>query len=368
MKPITKPIMKPKTQLNLPTNKQTGLTLIEIMIAITLSLFLLGGLLQMVSANKQTYRVQDAMARVQENGRFSLHFLSKDIRMAGFMGCSNTSGGLTVTNNVKSTAYDADAYAAAGQFDGNSAVVGYSYTTGTLPTELSSLGLTAGTDVGDIMENTDVLFLRRAASCPGGNVVGHNNSTTGGPTAASMKIEDNTFCQIQQDDIVMVSNCETAEIFGVSNVVSSGGFDNIAHGANNNNSPKLANGYGADSFLFKMKSEIYYIGVGASGQPALFKRELRIVSANTAGLANQEQVEGVEDMTILYGEDRGTLDGTADAYVTAANVFDMENVVSIRVTATARTLEDNIATSVNNGDHRIRREFSTTIGIRNRIS
>jgi type IV pilus assembly protein PilW len=212
--------MKPKTQLNLPTNKQTGLTLIEIMIAITLSLFLLGGLMQMVSSNKQTYRVQDAMARVQENGRFSLHFLSKDIRMAGYMGCSNSNGGgLTVTNNVKADAYDADTYAAAGQFDGNSAVEGYSYTTGTLPTELTALGLVAGTAEGNIMENTDVIFLRRAASCPGGQVESHNNANSG-LNSASMKIKDNTFCQIQQDDIVMVSNCETAEIFGVSNVVS----------------------------------------------------------------------------------------------------------------------------------------------------
>jgi len=368
MKPITKPIMKPKTQLNLTTNKQAGLTLIEIMIAITLSLFLLGGLLQLVSSNKQTYRVQDAMARVQENGRFSLHFLSKDIRMAGFMGCSNTSGGLTVTNNVKATAYSAAAYTAGGDFDGNSAVVGLSYTTGTLPTELSSLGFVADGSEGSIMPNTDALFLRRAESCPGGKVAEHNNNTTGG-NSAQMKIEDNSICNIQQDDIVMVSNCETADIFGVSNVVNSSGggspHDTIAHGANKNNAPPtLSNGYGADSFLFKMKSEVYYIGVGASGQPALFKRELAIGALN-----NQELVEGIEGMTILYGEDRGSLDGTADAYVTAANVFDMENVVSIRITATARTLEDNIATTESaDNDYRIRRSFTTTIGIRNRIS
>ncbi len=360
-----KPIMKPKTQLNLPTNKQTGLTLIEIMIAITLSLFLLGGLLQLVASNKQTYRVQDAMARVQENGRFSLHFLSKDIRMAGFMGCSNISGGgLTTTNNVDPSKYGADAAAAAASFDGNSAIVGYSYTTGTLPTELSDLGLVAGTDEGNIMDNTDVLFLRRAASCPGGNIESHTN-TVG---SASMKIADNSICQIQQDDIVMVTNCETAEIFGVSNVILPANpgdtYATIAHGSNNNLSPQLANGYGADSFILKMKSEIYYIGVGASGQPALFKRELAI-----GALTNQELVEGVENMTILYGEDRGTLDGTADAYVTAANVADMENVVSIRITATARTLEDNIATTESaDNDYRIRRSFTTTIGIRNRIS
>jgi type IV pilus assembly protein PilW len=343
--------------------KQSGLTLIEIMIAITLSLFLMGGLIQIVIGNKQTYKVQDAMARVQENGRFSLHFLTKDIRMAGFMGCSNSRGGLTVTNNVEPADFGANAGAvdaAVGAYDGTSAILGYSYTGGALDAELTAMGLTAGGNEGDVMANSDILFIRRAASCPGGGVLSHNNNS------ASMQIQDNASCEIQQNDIVMVSNCQYADIFGVTNVVNAMGAsagDTISHGANLNIGPQLAGGYGPDSFIYRMKSEVYYIGVGASGEPALFKRDLRIGT-----LTSNELVEGIESLTLLYGEDRDD-DGAADIYVDVGSVLDMEKVVSIRLTSEARTLQDNIATSVNaDGDQRIRRNFTTTIGIRNRIS
>ncbi|NOX76094.1 MAG: prepilin-type N-terminal cleavage/methylation domain-containing protein [Gammaproteobacteria bacterium] len=61
--------------------KQQGMTLIEVMISITISLVLLAGVLQIFASNKATYRVQDAMARVQEGGRFAIHFLTKDLRV-----------------------------------------------------------------------------------------------------------------------------------------------------------------------------------------------------------------------------------------------------------------------------------------------
>ena len=68
-------------------NKQAGFSLVEIMIALLIGLFLLGGILQMFSANQQTYRMQSSLARLQENGRIALDFLSRDIRMAGYWGC-----------------------------------------------------------------------------------------------------------------------------------------------------------------------------------------------------------------------------------------------------------------------------------------
>lgn len=346
-----------RAQQTTPRSNQTGLTLIEIMVAITISLLLLGGLIQIVVGNKQTYKVQDAMARVQENGRFSLHFLSKDVRMAGFMGCSNPSGGLSVNNNVDPSEFTASGVvgAAVGGFDGANAIQGYSYT-GTLSAELSAMGLTSGSNEGDLIDNTDILFIRRATSCPGGAVISHNNN------AATMFIEDNSTCGIQQNDIVMISNCQTADIFGVTNDTTTGQANNITHAANLNISPQLANGYGADSYIYLMKSEVYFIGVGASGQPALFKRELRV-----GNMVSNELVEGVENMTVLYGEDRDN-DGAADTYVDAASVLVMDNVVSLRITMGIRSLEDNIATATNNGDRRIRRTYSTTIGIRNRMS
>ena len=80
---------------------QTGMTLIEIMIALLIGAFFLGGVIQIFIGSKQTYRMQEGLSRLQENGRFALDFLSKDIRMAGFMGspCNN---GATLTNNLNS--------------------------------------------------------------------------------------------------------------------------------------------------------------------------------------------------------------------------------------------------------------------------
>jgi len=66
---------------------QTGMTLIEIMIALLIGAFLLGGVLQIFIGSKQTYRMQENLSRLQENGRFAMDFLAKDIRMAGYREC-----------------------------------------------------------------------------------------------------------------------------------------------------------------------------------------------------------------------------------------------------------------------------------------
>jgi len=66
---------------------QKGLTLIEIMIALLIGAFLLGGVLQIFINTKQTNRMQEGLSRLQENGRFAMDFLAKDIRMAGYTEC-----------------------------------------------------------------------------------------------------------------------------------------------------------------------------------------------------------------------------------------------------------------------------------------
>jgi len=99
-------------------NKQSGFSLVEIMIALLIGLFLLGGILQMFSASQQTYRMQRNLARLQENGRLALDFLARDIRMAGYWGClsgtntdiagvDNNTGVITVDNGTDSIAIKA---------------------------------------------------------------------------------------------------------------------------------------------------------------------------------------------------------------------------------------------------------------------
>lgn len=70
--------------------RQQGFTLIEIMVALVLGLILLAGIIQLFLGSKQTYRFHDALSRVQENGRFALEKMTRDLRMAGYQPAGNT--------------------------------------------------------------------------------------------------------------------------------------------------------------------------------------------------------------------------------------------------------------------------------------
>ncbi len=65
-------------------SQQQGMTLIEVMIAMGIGLFLIAGVVQLFVATKKSYNVQDAVARIEENSRFSIGMLTENIRMAGY--------------------------------------------------------------------------------------------------------------------------------------------------------------------------------------------------------------------------------------------------------------------------------------------
>jgi type IV pilus assembly protein PilW len=66
------------------SGKQKGFTLVEIMVALTLSMVLIGGVIQIYISGKESYRVQKELARLQENQRIAMEFIQNDIRRAGF--------------------------------------------------------------------------------------------------------------------------------------------------------------------------------------------------------------------------------------------------------------------------------------------
>ncbi len=63
---------------------QTGMSLVEIMVAMVIGLLVLNGLFQIFMSNKQSYRVQDAQSRLQENARMTSVFLGANLSKAGF--------------------------------------------------------------------------------------------------------------------------------------------------------------------------------------------------------------------------------------------------------------------------------------------
>ncbi|MDG4553254.1 MAG: PilW family protein [Candidatus Competibacter sp.] len=65
-------------------HRQHGMTLIEIMVSLVISLFLLTGLLQMFIATRQSSRIQENLSRIQENGRFGIEYINRVVRQAGY--------------------------------------------------------------------------------------------------------------------------------------------------------------------------------------------------------------------------------------------------------------------------------------------
>ena len=64
--------------------RQSGFTLIELMISMVIGLVLIAGVVTVITANSQSYRFQQALVDVQEGGEYAIAQLVDDIRLAGF--------------------------------------------------------------------------------------------------------------------------------------------------------------------------------------------------------------------------------------------------------------------------------------------
>jgi len=84
---------------------QKGLSLIEMLVAVTISLTIMSGVLAIMSSTKKTSALQDELSRLQEDARFLMEDLSYNIRMGGYFGCSGIVSGfikpasISVQNN-----------------------------------------------------------------------------------------------------------------------------------------------------------------------------------------------------------------------------------------------------------------------------
>lgn len=77
---------------------QRGLSLIELMVSLVIGLLLVSGAVTVYVQSGNTYRTSDAVARMQEVGRYALDIIEPDVRLAGFYGMTNRAD--AVTNSV----------------------------------------------------------------------------------------------------------------------------------------------------------------------------------------------------------------------------------------------------------------------------
>jgi type IV pilus assembly protein PilW len=64
-------------------NQQTGMSLVELMVAVALSMLLMWGVIQVYASSKASYQVQHQLSTLQQNQRISVELLGSEIRKAG---------------------------------------------------------------------------------------------------------------------------------------------------------------------------------------------------------------------------------------------------------------------------------------------
>ncbi|SDK80304.1 PilW family protein [Microbulbifer yueqingensis] len=349
---------------------QRGISLVELMVSITVGLILMTGVVQLFLSSRATFTTQQAISRVQETGRLAMEFMSRDIRMAGYMGCMSRNLNFTNTlNNSNALAYSFDV-GIQGLDNYASAVTGYP--AARIGTDILVVRSANGLGVG-VTQNNDSsqLFAQDTGTDP-------NGCGAGEPSLSGLCI----------GDVLVVADCMKARIFQATNLQDTGGISiNVVHSGNASGgtfepgnaisswggaSGDPSEQFGPDSQIIKIQTTSYYVADGTSGRPSLWQR---------VGTQDPlELLEGVEDMQLTYGRDT-TGDSIPDSYVTAAvlnTANDWDSVLSVRVELLVSSTDDNVlqeaqaytfnGTTVNNpGDRRLRQVFNSTVGIRSRL-
>lgn len=71
-------------KLNSQSNRPAGFTLVELMLAMTISIFLIGGVVLIQSSSRASSIEAERLSRIQETVRFNSDFLVREMRNAGF--------------------------------------------------------------------------------------------------------------------------------------------------------------------------------------------------------------------------------------------------------------------------------------------
>ncbi len=381
---------------------QVGLTMVELLVAISLGIFLSWGAIQAFLTGRQTYIIQQALSRIQENARMAQELIGYDIRNAGAYGCA-VGRGMGDADDVNflpgsshavgdgSTNPTAEHNFAFAVFATNN-VTGAPNADTTLLANLNPAPL-AGTDVLIAHTATDLGIQVLAAPAPSATQFAVRNR---GLTTAS---------------ILSVADCSGNFIFQPT-AASVGVTQTITHPMRTWPVPpppvpppvpplQPPPNPPVDSTVMLLNAPIYYIANNAAGTPSLYRR---LIGGNSEELLN-----GVQDMQIEVGIDTNN-DGIVDVFSTpnavTANQWNAwndsngdgdiqelldgdgapvnpavraeQNVVAVRYSLLLRSDETNLVETPQpytfNGvtttptDRRMRQVVTSTVGIRSRLN
>src|SRR3954469_23342272 len=289
----------PTTQLM--RHPAAGFSLVELMVALTLSLILVAGALSILYSTKLTSAENERVARIQEAGRTAFELMMQDARGAGYLGCTHPyADTLTIppTSSVNSGLNSASL-----MWNFLQPVYGFEATGASwspaLDAAIPATNPTPATGSG-------ILVLRTTR--PGSPIFRTNAPFAS--NAATRVNRDAASAPLQVGTPVVISDCNNAAFFAVTGFAGVGSTATISHASGGapvgNASDFLApqnHTFVVGSTLQPVQTVVYYIascqapvdGVicKAVTPPALWQ----IVGGSTP----QELIQGVEAMQLRYG-------------------------------------------------------------------
>ena len=328
---------------------QCGLTLIELMVAIVIGLILTAGVIQIFLGSHQTYRFQEELSRIQENGRFALETLARDVRNSDFRGCAGTAlDEDSITDLTDGGGNDT------ANFDMADAVWGFTFNGGWSPTLDGDVGTHDPDQGGDVIRLRSLDF--------GGSALVSEHQSKG----ANLFVDDTS--HFEQNQNVIATNCTEGVKFTITNDPSSGG------------TPQLTVAKGHSGFYDTYQPTGVHSGFGQryyfvhrddnGGEPSL----ARLRDDGTI----DQLAEGVEGMAFSFGVDTSG-DFEVNEYRTADAVNDWDSVMAVRISLLLRGRAENVTeepqvvsfppgeTFDDTADRRLRQVFTATVSLRNRM-
>lgn len=285
-----------------PVRRESGLSLVELMVAMTISLLLLAGLVTLVvNANGNQANLTQIGAR-DENGRYALKQIASDVHLAGFYGYLYDVAAPTAPLTDPCSVAQADLYTGL-----RLPVQGYS-PQGTAPNPLTCVpGWASG---------TEILVVRHAATA----VASTQGSATTGLTVGQWYLQSNS----------------TQYLFELGENEAQFLLGNL-----NNGLPPPIRLYEEHIYFISPCLVLVNGACPANGIPTLKRVDLGVVNGAPAMLAPVPVATGVDAMHIDYGVDTNG-DGTPDTYKSnigtqLLTTADWGNVVTLRVSLLAQS-------------------------------
>lgn len=304
---------------------QHGLSVVELMVALLLASFLTMGMVYIFTSNSDTFRLNEASARVQESGRMAVNILGRAVRNAGYWGCMNPPEDLDCPDGgdgdqpfscmLNDNVEDTDAM-------------------------FSSIG--GDNDVADsngfgAVEGTDVI---RFGGVQGNAVLTATQQTP--VNSATIFSGQNPQGQVNDGDILIISSCEAADVFQVSNTRSNGFTVNTGTGSPGNDRQNQSD-YPQGAKFFRPSRTAYYIRDNGNDGRSLTYASMDMQAGGSVGTygADEELVSNIWELQIQYGRDT-TGDGKVDQWSAPGNASEAEEALAVRYSFLVRSSNDDV--------------------------